>query len=396
MTTILVIWIFLAFITNEYFLQKVPSKPDVFVGVDVGFGGEQDVYNVANAVKDYANLIILGSLQVTQDTATLTRVCDWLSEHGFYFIIYIGFAVKNYLPPRGPSQDFFNSTAGKWGDKFLGIYVFDEIGGKQLDAKEKPVLLKSVPDVIINQSDYTYVAETYVAEVIGDTSITVEWFNPPYPYYFMSDYGLYWFDYLSGYGTVFTEFVGNESRQTAIALCRGAAHTLSMNPAHTGGQDWGAMITWKYDDPPFLERGSELYQDMVWAYQSGATYVIVFDSAYPKNETTPLGILTDDHLTAMQQFWEYTKTNPRNGTYPADTAYVLPRDYGYGMRGPDDTIWGLWPADNSSAKIWNDVNALLSTYHLSLDIVYETRLDLQPVYLPYKHLIFWNGTEIQK
>ena len=35
---------------------------------------------------------------------------------------------------------------------------------------------------------------------------------------FSSDYGLYWFDYASGYSTIFGEFVGNQSRQTTIAL----------------------------------------------------------------------------------------------------------------------------------------------------------------------------------
>ncbi len=58
--------------------QKAASKPAVFVGVDVAYGNESDVYAVADAVYGYANLIIVGPLNVTENTAALTRVCNFL------------------------------------------------------------------------------------------------------------------------------------------------------------------------------------------------------------------------------------------------------------------------------------------------------------------------------
>ena len=61
---------------------------------------------------------------------------------------------------------------------------------------------------------------------------------------YTSDYALYWFDYKAGYDTVFTEFGWNNSRQMDIALCRGAATVK--------GKDWGAIITWTYDQPPYF------------------------------------------------------------------------------------------------------------------------------------------------
>ena len=109
-----------------------------------------------------------------------------------------------------------------------------------------------------------------------------------------------------------------------------------------------------------------------------------------------IGTLTPDHLNAMARFWNYTKTNPRSAAYPADTAYVLPKDYGFGMRGENDTIWGLWCSDNQSSTIWNETNNLISRYGMRLDIVYETKTDGEAITLPYNHLIFWNGTDIQK
>ena len=88
---------------------------------------------------------------------------------------------------------------------------------------------------------------------------------------FTADYALYWFDYKAGYSAVFGEFVGNESRARHIALCRGAASTFD--------RDWGVIVTWKYNQPPYLENGADLYDDLSLAYSSGAKYAVIF--SYP-------------------------------------------------------------------------------------------------------------------
>jgi hypothetical protein len=52
-------------------------------------------------------------------------------------------------------------------------------------------------------------------------------------------------------------------------------------------------------------------------------------------------------------------------------ALVLPKDYGWGMRTPNDKIWGLWNSDALSPIIWTKMNQLLNTYGLRLDIIYN-------------------------
>jgi hypothetical protein len=84
---------------------------------------------------------------------------------------------------------------------------------------------------------------------------------------FTSDYALYWFDYLAGYDTVFAELAWNHSSAIQIGLCRGAAHAQ--------GKDWGAIITWTYDEPPYLASGPK-YSNMLIAYETGAKYIIIF------------------------------------------------------------------------------------------------------------------------
>ena len=49
------------------------------------------------------------------------------------------------------------------------------------------------------------------------------------------------------------------SRQLNAALVRGAATALN--------KEWGIMITWAYQQPPYMEPGPELYDDMVSAYR---------------------------------------------------------------------------------------------------------------------------------
>jgi hypothetical protein len=96
----------------------------------------------------------------------------------------------------------------------------------------------------------------------------------------------------------------------------------------------------------------------------------------------------------MKKFWNYAISNPQKEVQTTKIAYVLPQDYGFGFRKPDDTIWGLWKADSLSPIIWNDANNLISKYGENLDIVYETLSNGLPVRLMYDKLIFWNGTTI--
>ncbi len=363
--------------------EKQKQQPNVLVGVDVGFGNESDVYRVADAVQGFANLIVIGSLAVTSNTTTLTRVCNFLYQKGFSFIIYVGYGP---VMPEGPNAQFFNTTVKQWGSKFLGAYIFDEPGGKQLD------YTPSNPDYIdkpIKQaSNYSDAAQQYVNDIynFAINYAGPTYYDAPNLKVFTSDYGLYWFDYLAGYNTILAEFVGNASRQIAVSLCRGAA-----NVQH---EDWGIIISWKYDQAPFMEEPEQLYNDMVLAYESDAKYVVVFDSSGNQTPTTNLGILTNQHLDAMKEFWNYAISHPRVDEDPAEVAYVLPADYGYGFGGNNDTIWGLFPADALAPIIGNETNNLIAQYGTNLDIVYESLTDGLQTRLMYQELIYWNGTII--
>jgi hypothetical protein len=199
---------------------------------------------------------------------------------------------------------------------------------------------------------------------------------------FTSDYGLYWYDYEAGYDTVFAEFTMNYSQQLNIDMCRGAA-TLQ-------NKDWGVIIDWTYTQPPYIESGPQLYNDMVLAYQNGAKYIIIFDS----NQNYTQNILQQGQLDAMKQFWQYAQANPRTAIPVSDrTAYVLPEDFAYGFRGPQDKIWGLWQADSLTLNISMSVATLMQTCGNNLDIVYPD--GPQSVESAgYHNVIYWNDTSL--
>jgi hypothetical protein len=83
--------------------------------------------------------------------------------------------------------------------------------------------------------------------------------------------------------------------------------------------------------------------------------------------------------------------NPREtNNVTAQDALVLPRNYGWGMRNQNDTIWGMWQPDAKSPQVWATVQGSLSKYGSKLDIVYDD--PSFPVAEKYAHVYYWNQT----
>ena len=172
---------------------------------------------------------------------------------------------------------------------------------------------------------------------------------------------------------------GESSNLQQIALCRGAAKAYDKR--------WGAIVVMASDKPPYLESGADMLQNMITAYDAGADYVLVFNFP-PVND---YGALKDEHFAALEEFWNHINTYSRKEVKAEDhVAFVLPKDYGWGMRNPNDKIWGFWPADELSLVIWDRMTQLINAHSLRLDIVYDdSKLSLQQT---YSAVYYWNGT----
>lgn len=379
--------------TYSQTLSSINANPDVYIGIDAAYDNAT-LTSLIDQVSPYTNLFIVGSTSITLNETRLNSTCQYLYDKGLNFIVFQDAPVGsytldqltnytrplnstntpypqtqgNYSQQRPPSNSsrFYNipvsnwtkTAKEQWGSKFLGIYYIDEVAGRQLDQYSNWV-------VVQNASNYVDAANKFNQSI----SHSLQWFRSGYTdganlTLFSSDYALYQFDYNAGYDVIFAQFGWNYSRQLNIALCRGAATVAN--------KDWGAIITWEYNQAPYLESKSRLYDDMVLAYNNGAKYIIVFDS----NQEHTQSVLTADHLQAIKDFWQYVKENPRTLSDSQDrVGFVLPEAYGYGFRGPDDSIWGLWPADAYSTNLSIAVGEKLLEYGERLDIVYnQTKL----------------------
>lgn len=370
MIAILVSLLIGAFLLEYGFLGRAPSEGntrDIFVGIDAAYASIEEIKALVDEVSAYTNFFVIGSTGITYDETKLNETCQYVYDRGLSFVIF------TEEPPRTQWLDYAKS---RWGDRFLGLYVYDEVGGRQLDLyKYRPVYeaddCADASNQFVTMLNRTleYVARNYT----GYSNFQL----------FTSDYALYWFDYKAGYDVVFAEFGWNYSRQLNVALCRGAAKAQN--------RDWGVMITWTYDEPPYIESGEELYDDMVLAYQNGAKYIVVFDT----NKNYTHGVLTEGHLAALKQFWQYAANNPRDSDAANDrVAFALPKDFAYGFRGPSDKIWGLWEANDTSTELCVNLERQLKYYGTKLDVIYDDDVSYNNMRI-YSKITFWNGTVIR-
>src|SRR5665647_1521405 len=173
----------------------------------------------------------------------------------------------------------------RWSDKFLGVYYNDEVGGVQLDANWEQVFniigqnltqidhpaARDQYQIYLRMLDaaqngtkpqnYDLEAHFFTEDVIrGDPGIqNLTAAGIPI---FTSDYCLYWWNYLGGYNVMFAELGWNSSVAEQIALVKGAARLQN--------KEWGTIITWKYNQDPYLDSGDEIYNQMLTSYEAGA------------------------------------------------------------------------------------------------------------------------------
>ena len=346
------------------------KAPDIFFGIDAAYDNMTALKQRVDQVRSFTNFFIVGSYGVTFNKTRVDDLCQYLYDRGLSFAVFAHTNRDSDMPINQSEWSIFAEQ--RWGNRFEGLYCYDEPGGHQVD--RDPVF-----SVVWSADNYSNAAGKFVTKLRGDALLD---FLPLNTTLLTSDYALYDFDYKGGYDLVLAELAWNHSRPINIALARGAATAA--------GKDWGVMLTYTYTKEPYLAPGQQIYEDLVLAYKNGAKYLVVFDYAKDPATNATYGILQPDHLDAMQRFWDYAKQNPRSTETSQRVAYVLPADYAYGFRGPADSIWGLWEPDQLSSRVWNDAKALTSQYGNNLDIIYEDALHSHSY--NYSGLIFWNGT----
>jgi hypothetical protein len=345
--------------------------------VGVAFCGDtvDQATQLIDRVKNYTNLFILQSGPISTSENDTRQICDYAVNSGLNIIVYFGDLAPRILAEKGLEWRtiFTNTAKERYGDHFLGIYYYDERGGIYLDT-DKNATNWHIPA----NSTYSSVAAGFARSFLREGG-TANLKNQGIPI-FASDYALYWFDYLSGYDVMVAQIGWNHSLNQDIALLRGAARMQN--------KDWGIIITWKYNQTPYLDTGEMIYQQMLTSYRAGAKYITIFNYPY-ENASVCGGTMTDDHYEALQRIWNDVN-NGNAEPIKADSVLVLPKDYGFGLRRPDDTIWGFWGPDQYTAQVWNMTQTLLAQHGYNLDIIYDD--PNYPLNGQYKNVYFWNST----
>jgi len=78
------------------------------------------------------------------------------------------------------------------------------------------------------------------------------------------------------------------------------------------------------------------------------------------------------------------------GSINADTAFVLPKNYGCGLRWEQDKLWGVIEPDQEARQIWNHLQTVLANNGYDLDVVYDD--PAFPTAGKYPQVIYWNQT----
>ncbi len=410
--TILVISMLAVYLSSSK-TSNAKIDPNAYVGVAFGGNTTEEAEVLIDKVQSYTNLFILdvGRNPISENQSKVEEICDYAVARNLSVIVNVGIKDATNSSSWGwfwdqPSLDGIKARwTQMWGDKFLGIYYNDEPGGIQLDASwrrfyeyvggnlsqvEFPAA-QSLYDIYLKllnyidngtkptPDDYDLEANFFIQQVImGDPGI--QNLTAANITSFTSDYGLYWWDYMGAYNVMLAELGWNVSVAEQIDLVKGAARLQN--------KTWGTMITWKYDTEPYLDSGDQIYSQMLESYQAGAKYIAVFN--YPYNGSA-YGTLTDDQFNAMQRFWNDITTKSFADLSAPNAVLVLPKNFGWGLRNPNDTIWGFWTSDNRTIQVATVTSMLLSYYGTNLDIVYE-----DPIFpvsnVNYQHIYYWNST----
>jgi hypothetical protein len=390
---------------------KVSGIP--YVGIAFCGNTTAEAKQLIDRTKTYTNLFILDTAKgnpISANQSQVEEISDYAVSQGLSVIVNLGFkdvwedGNLSWFWQQQSLDSIKANWTQRWGDKFLGVYYNDEPGGIQLDgswikyfqmhggnlsSSNEPALMdlntifQRMLDTVYNGTavpeSYDLEANFYVQRVVAEDPGFVQ-LKEAGIQTFTSDYALYWFDYLGGYDVLFAEAGANCSLTQQIDLVKGAAR-LQNKP-------WGLMVTWTYNGSPYLGSGDEIYNQLLMGYQAGAKYLAIFDYDGKGNP-----VMGDEHFQALQRFWNDIHQKSYQDLSLPNAALILPHNYGWGMRFPNDTIWGFWKTDGNTEQIAVTMSSLLAQYGTSLDIIYED--SAYPASLGnYKAVYYWNSTAL--
>jgi hypothetical protein len=155
-------FLFLVTLVCSALLGVLPSAnvqaeitPDVFVGIDLAYGGFDQIKEMVDEVSSYTNLFVLGCTGVTQNKLELEKACQYLFDMNLFFIVYQDYPLDfNWFSFEKSS--WIEDANTRWGIHFMGFYYADEVGGRQLDLDPHWTTVKKPTTIPMLVSNSTY------------------------------------------------------------------------------------------------------------------------------------------------------------------------------------------------------------------------------------------------
>ena len=192
---ILVSVLIVALLIVDYgFLDKpqIEESHDFFVGVDVAYADIPAIKKLVDEVSPYTNLFVIGSTGITYNVTKLNEVCNYVYDRGMYFMIYM----HQHSEHLDTQRQWVENAKSIWPQNFIGLYAYDEVGGRTLDKSEYRIFI----DAADNYMDAADMYVNQLREILRH--IREDPINSGNLTLFTSDYALYWFDYKAGYDVV--------------------------------------------------------------------------------------------------------------------------------------------------------------------------------------------------
>ena len=167
---LLVVAFSLPFLLRYAVESEAPGEVFYF-GVTYGSNTTWEAKLLIDRVKGYTNLFIVDSWDISTNETALNEICQYAVKAGLSVIVYFDYVFFDVEPWQW-LRSWMETATQKWGDNFLGIYLYDEPGGNQIDNNQwrsGPSARKAME----NASDYSDAARRFVTNIPS----TLSWQN---------------------------------------------------------------------------------------------------------------------------------------------------------------------------------------------------------------------------
>ncbi|MDR2204160.1 MAG: hypothetical protein LBE76_07725 [Nitrososphaerota archaeon] len=175
-TLLCIILISILFIGTYSLSNKKAHCIDVYVGIDAAYADMTELKTLIDQVKDYTNIFVLGSTNITLDEAKFNEMSRYINACNLSFAAYTHTTKNTSLEFN---QSSWTATAKQqW--NFSGLYCYDEPGGYQIDCDPLFMIVQEANNPSEAADKYVQRLHNYISEFIDLDTVVMT-----------SDYALY-------------------------------------------------------------------------------------------------------------------------------------------------------------------------------------------------------------